>query len=96
MLFNLGDLVDRSQDLDTPALIDCLDWERPAYYSHRDMDQLACAVANGLQRRGLDLLVRGRWREVEERPDVPAHAVAPPASLPEILIGRLPEVTVDQ
>ncbi|MCC6532050.1 MAG: acyl--CoA ligase [Burkholderiales bacterium] len=52
MLFNLGDLVDRAQDPNAPALIDCLDWARPAHYSHRDMDRLACAVASGLKREG--------------------------------------------
>lgn len=53
MLANLGDLVDRTQNLDAPALIDCLSWERPVTYTHRDMDQLACAVASGLTRMGL-------------------------------------------
>ncbi len=52
MLFNLGDLVDRTQDLDALALIDCLTWEQPAHYSHRDLDRLACSVADGLARRG--------------------------------------------
>ena len=41
MLQNLGDLADRTKDMDAPALIDCLDWERPAHYSHRDIDRLA-------------------------------------------------------
>ena len=53
MLFNLGDLVDRSQDPDTSALIDCVDWDRPRHYTHRDIDRLACAVANGLLQKGL-------------------------------------------
>jgi long-chain acyl-CoA synthetase len=53
MLFNLGDLVDRTQNPDAPALIDALDWEHPAHYTHGDIDRLACAVANGLVRRGL-------------------------------------------
>jgi acyl-CoA synthetase (AMP-forming)/AMP-acid ligase II len=52
MLFNLGDLVDRTQDPARTALIDCLDWDHPAHYSHGDMDQLACRVADGLRRRG--------------------------------------------
>src|SRR5690606_24157434 len=52
--FNLGDLTDRSGNLNAPALIDCLDWERPVHYSHRDMDRLAASVASGLQRRGLE------------------------------------------
>jgi acyl-CoA synthetase (AMP-forming)/AMP-acid ligase II len=55
MLFNLGDLVDRSQDPDIPALIDCLSWDQPAQYSHRDLDGLACSIANGLVRSGLSL-----------------------------------------
>ena len=54
MLCNLGDLVDRTQDPDKLALIDCLDWERPAHYSHRDIDRLACAVASALARRGFE------------------------------------------
>ena len=53
MLSNLGDLVDRTQDPDKLALIDCLEWERPAHYSHRDIDRLACAVASALEGRGL-------------------------------------------
>jgi acyl-CoA synthetase (AMP-forming)/AMP-acid ligase II len=53
MLFNLGDLVDRSQDPDANALIDCLDWDNPRHYTHRDIDRLACAIANGLLRKGL-------------------------------------------
>ena len=48
MLQNLGDLADRTKDMDAPALIDCLDWERPAHYSHRDIDRLAASVASGL------------------------------------------------
>ncbi len=55
MLFNLGDLVDRSQDPDTPALIDCVRWDQPAHFSHRDLDRLASSVANGLVRAGLSL-----------------------------------------
>jgi len=52
MLFNLGDLVDRSQDPAAPAIIDCLAWDQPREYSHRDIDRLACGVANGLRSRG--------------------------------------------
>lgn len=54
MLFNLGDLVDRSQDPGTTALIDCLDWDRPVQHSHGDIDRLAGSVANALTRRGFE------------------------------------------
>ena len=53
MLFNLGDLVDRSQDPDALAIVDCIDWENPLRYTHGDVDRMACAVANGLLGRGL-------------------------------------------
>ena len=53
MLFNLGDLVDRAQDPNATALIDCLDWQNPRQYTHGDIDRLACSVASGLMRRGL-------------------------------------------
>ena len=53
-MFNLGDLVDRSQDPASTALIDCLDWDHPRTLSHGEMDRLACAVADGLRRRGFE------------------------------------------
>jgi long-chain acyl-CoA synthetase len=53
MLFNLGDIVDRSQDPSATALIDCTHWEDPRQYTHRDIDRLACSVASGLVRQGL-------------------------------------------
>ena len=53
MLFNLGDLVDRSQNPNAVALIDCVDWDNPPHYTHGDIDRLASSVANGLLRRGL-------------------------------------------
>ena len=52
MLFNLGDLVDRTQNPDSPAIIDCVHWDAPRHYTHRDIDRLACAVASGLVGRG--------------------------------------------
>ena len=52
MLFNLGDLVDRSQNPDATAIIDCIDWENPPRYTHGDIDRLACSVASGLSKRG--------------------------------------------
>jgi acyl-CoA synthetase (AMP-forming)/AMP-acid ligase II len=55
MLQNLGDLADRTKDMDALALIDCLDPERPAHYSHRDVDRLAASVAASLKRRGFAL-----------------------------------------
>ena len=53
MLFNLGDLVDRSQDPDAEAIVDCVDWDNPPRYTHGDVDRLACSVASGLLQRGL-------------------------------------------
>jgi acyl-CoA synthetase (AMP-forming)/AMP-acid ligase II len=53
MLFNLGDLVDRSQDPERTALIDCSDWSEPVQLTHRDVDRLACSVASALWRAGL-------------------------------------------
>jgi acyl-CoA synthetase (AMP-forming)/AMP-acid ligase II len=51
---NLGDLLDRSRPADTPALIDCLDWEHPREYSHGEIDRLATECARGLLARGLE------------------------------------------
>ncbi|MEO8204112.1 MAG: AMP-binding protein, partial [Betaproteobacteria bacterium] len=48
MLTNLGDLIDRTKDSSTTALIDCLDWEHPREYSHAEIDHLADACARGL------------------------------------------------
>lgn len=50
---NLGDLIDRQQDLDRPAIIDLRDQDRPRQYSHREIDLLAGGVAHWLQQRGL-------------------------------------------
>lgn len=48
---NLGDFaIPRSAE---PALIDCLDWERPRSYTHAEIDRLAMACARGLLRAGL-------------------------------------------
>ena len=54
--YNLGALFDPELGGDNPALIDCLDWDAPRYYSHREIDDAANACARGLLRRGL---VRG-------------------------------------
>ena len=51
--YNLGALYDPRIGGDRPALIDLLDWENPRHYSHREIDELANAVARGLLRRGL-------------------------------------------
>ncbi|OFZ90047.1 MAG: acetyl-CoA synthetase [Betaproteobacteria bacterium RBG_16_64_18] len=49
---NLGDLIDRSRDLDKPALID-LGGEQPArVVSYRELDAAAAGVANAIARRG--------------------------------------------
>ncbi len=52
MRFNLGDLVDRNQNPDTLALVECLDLEHPRQFTHAQIDRLACAVASGLRRAG--------------------------------------------
>ncbi len=49
---NLGDLVDRSRDLDREAIIDLVDREHPRRYSHREVDRLANGVANYLTAQG--------------------------------------------
>ena len=50
---NLGDLIDRSLDLDRLAIIDLVDPARPRTYSHRDVDQLANGVARYLTEQKL-------------------------------------------
>ena len=49
---NLGDLVDRSRDLDRVAVID-LGGEAPREFTHREMDRLANAVVRILAESGL-------------------------------------------
>ena len=51
--YNLGALFDPELGGDNPALIDCLDWDAPRHYSHRDIDDAANACARGLMGRGL-------------------------------------------
>lgn len=53
MLTNLGDLLDRTQDPEKIALIDCLDWAHPREYTHGQIDALTAACARGLLGRGL-------------------------------------------
>ncbi|VVE65024.1 AMP-dependent synthetase [Pandoraea captiosa] len=50
---NLGDLVDRSLDLDTTAIVDLRDDTHPHTYTHADIDRLANGVAATLRARGL-------------------------------------------
>lgn len=50
---NLGKLTDPAKNPDTICLIDCLDFDRPRFYSHGDLDGLADACARGLVKRGL-------------------------------------------
>jgi long-chain acyl-CoA synthetase len=45
---NLGDLVDRSRDLDREAVIDLVDPGHPRHYTHRQIDRLANGVARAL------------------------------------------------
>jgi acyl-CoA synthetase (AMP-forming)/AMP-acid ligase II len=51
--YNFGALYDPALAGDGIALIDVLDWEHPRTYSHRDIDDLANAVARGLLKRRL-------------------------------------------
>ena len=50
---NLGALFDRRRGGDHLALIDCLDWQQPRRYTHRQIDEAANACARGLLGRGL-------------------------------------------
>lgn len=52
--YNLGALFDPALGGDRVGLIDCGDWERPRRYSHRELDALADACANGLVGAGLE------------------------------------------
>src|ERR1700760_4451917 len=49
---NLGDLIDRSVDLDREAIIDLVDPARPRHYTHRQIDDLANGVAKYLVDHG--------------------------------------------
>ncbi|KAB2919348.1 MAG: acyl--CoA ligase [Hyphomicrobiaceae bacterium] len=51
---NLGDLIDRSRDLDRIAIIDLVDRDAPRTYTHRDVDGLANGVARYLVAKGLE------------------------------------------
>jgi len=50
---NLGDLIDRSRDLDKVALIDLLEEARPRQVTYRELDAEADAVARALVARGI-------------------------------------------
>lgn len=50
---NLGDLIDRSRDLSSVAIIDLLHAASPRFYSHADIDRLAGGVARHLTAAGL-------------------------------------------
>ena len=50
---NLGDVFHPVEGGDRVALIDCLDWEAPREFTHRELDSLARACARGLLAREL-------------------------------------------
>ena len=50
---NLGDVYHAEVGGDGLALVDCLDWDRPKEYSHREIHERAGACARGLLARGL-------------------------------------------
>ena len=52
-LENLGAPFDPELGGDNLALIDCLDWEHPREYTHRELDDLANGYARGLLKNGL-------------------------------------------
>ena len=49
---NLGDLIDRSRDLDREAIIDLVEPGHPRRYTHRQIDRLANGVAKYLVDHG--------------------------------------------
>ena len=51
--YNLGALFDPELGADNLAIIDCLDWDAPREYSHRQIDEMVNSVARGLQQRDL-------------------------------------------
>ena len=51
-LRNLGDLIDRENDLSKPALIDLSVREKVRRFSHEDIDAAAKAMARGLVKKG--------------------------------------------
>ncbi|MFL9924114.1 class I adenylate-forming enzyme family protein [Herbaspirillum lusitanum] len=51
--YNLGDLNDPALSLETPAIVDLLDFDRPRHYSHAQIRSLAGGVARWLQEQGL-------------------------------------------
>ncbi len=52
--YNLGALFDAELGADSLGLIDCLDWENPRQYTHRQIDDLAGSCARGLIEGGLE------------------------------------------
>lgn len=49
---NLGDLIDRTVDLDREAIIDLVDAANPRHYTHRQIDEMAGGVAKYLVNHG--------------------------------------------
>ena len=52
--YNLGALFDAELGGDNLGLIDCLNWDTPRHYTHREIDNLANACARGLRAGGLN------------------------------------------
>ena len=52
--YNLGALFDAELGADSLGLIDCLDWETPRQYTHRQIDDVANSCSRGLIEGGLE------------------------------------------
>lgn len=93
---NLGDLIDRSRDLDKVALIDLLVPDAPRVYSHRDIDRLAGGVARLLTDRGLARGTRVAIAALNRAEYIAAYFGIMRAGLVAVPINtKLPRATID-